>query len=81
MTLTAYNSAKSGIRKTRGEGARTHVEGLMQHMPTGMKWQEFLGNSENKEDLITLLFLYVEKLVEKVLKRPFIFLKVRKHTR
>lgn len=72
-TYTKY-STKSGTRKSRGEGIRTHVEGVKQHMPSGMKWQEFLGNSENKEELISLIFEYIEKLSKnKTLTRPFIF--------
>ena len=33
-TYTAY-STKAGTRKKRGEGTRTHVEGVKQHMPSG----------------------------------------------
>ena len=52
-TYSSY-STKSGTRKRRGDGTRTHVEGAKQHMPSGMKWQEFLENSNNKEDLVNL---------------------------
>ena len=35
-TYSSY-STKSGTRKRRGDGTRTHVEGAKQHMPSGMK--------------------------------------------
>ena len=72
-TYSMY-STKAGTRKKRGEGSRTHVEGVKQHMPSGMKWQEFLGNNDNKEDLIDLIFEYIQKLSRnKKLNRPLVF--------
>ena len=78
MINDAYStySTKSCTRRRRGEGTRTHVEGTKQHMPSGMKWQEFLENSNNKEDLINLIFEYIQKLSRnKKLNRPLVFSK------
>ena len=52
-------SSKSGTRKKRAEkqSATTHVEGPKQHMPSGIKWQEFLSVGENKEQLILTWYL------------------------
>ena len=69
-------SSISGTRKQRGEkqSARTHVEGPKQHMPIGMKWQEFLSVGENKEQLISLLGTYFENLSNNnLLSMPLIF--------
>ena len=53
-----------GTRKNRGEdkSSRTYVEGVKQHMPSGMKWPEFLSNGEIKEQLIDLISEYIKKL-------------------
>ena len=69
-------SAKCGTRKNRGEDkfGRTHVQGFKQHMPSGIKWQEFLAKGENKEELIKLIADYVESLSQQdLLERPFIY--------
>ena len=53
-------SAKSGTRKQRGEEChRTSVDGLEQRMPSEIKWQEFLRNDENKEQLLELITMHV----------------------
>ena len=35
------------------------MDGLEQSMPSGIKWQEFLRNAENKELLLELITMYV----------------------
>ena len=54
-------SAKSSTRKRRGEELqRTYIEGIEQQMPTGIKWNEFLRNSKNKEQCTSIVAM-VEK--------------------
>ena len=75
MTLT-LNYPPNQALENRGEkqSARTHVEGPKQHMPIGMKWQEFLSVGENKEQLISLLGTYFENLSNNnLLSMPLIF--------
>jgi len=49
------------------------VEGYEQHMPSGMKWQEFLRNAENKEQLLELITKYVFSLKgRRLIDMPFI---------
>ena len=46
---------EEGTKNERGlSGSRVHVTAVLQHMVQGMRWEEFLHKSENKDDLITL---------------------------
>ena len=65
-------STKAGTRKKRGEGSRVYVKGIKQHMPQGFKWQEFLGNNANKEELIELIFKRFQEL-SKGIKKTIVF--------
>ena len=67
-------SVKSGTRKLRGnEAPRTFVEGYEQHMPSGIKWHEFLRNSANKEQLLELITKYsLSDNGRALLKTPFV---------
>ena len=54
-------STKNNTRKKRGEDhIRTVLEGFEQHMPTGIKWNEFLRNAKNKEELINIIVRFVK---------------------
>ena len=67
-------SAKQGTRRDRGEtGARTKLEGFDQHMPKGIKWNEFLQNQGNKEELIRLIAQHmISEEARGTIKQPFI---------
>ena len=67
-------SAKNGVRIQRGEEfVRTHVEGIGQQMPNGIRWQEFLKNGENKEQLIKLVKEYaLSAKGKKLVWKPFL---------
>ena len=63
----------AGERRGGGGVKRTYVEGIDQHMPQGLKWQEILRSSANKDDLIRLIVSHVKSLNElNKLKGPFI---------
>ena len=54
-------SIKNGTRKSRGEAGRnTYIDGFEQHMPQGIKWNEFLCNRGNKEDRTKLISKYLQ---------------------
>ena len=54
-------SIKHGTRKLRGEAERNkYSDGFEQHMPQGIKWNEFLCNSANKEELTKLISKYLQ---------------------
>ena len=61
-------STKAGTRKKRGQGSRVYVKGIKQHMPQGFKWQEFLANNANKEELIELIFKRFQELSKGITK-------------
>ena len=52
---------KNRTRKLRSEaGKNTYIDGFEQHMPQGIKWNEFLCNSANKEELTKLISNYLQ---------------------
>ena len=54
-------SIKNETRKLRGEAGRnTYIDGFEQHMPQGIKWNEFLCNSASKEELTKLISKYLQ---------------------
>ena len=45
-------STKNKTRNQRGQDhIKTVIQGFEQHMPAGMKWNEFLRNANNKDEL------------------------------
>ena len=53
-------SAKGGTRSKRGEsGPKVQIDSVHQHMLQGNKWQDFLHNGENKEELVRVIDEYL----------------------
>ncbi|MAG85790.1 MAG: hypothetical protein CMB97_00015 [Flavobacteriaceae bacterium] len=67
-------SVKAGTRRDRGEaGLASKLEGFEQHMPKGLKWNEFLKNQGNKTELIKLITEYIiTEEARSKLTQPFI---------
>ena len=62
MVNDAYQeqSTKNNTRDKRGEDhIKTVIEGFEQHMPAGMKWNEFLRNAKNKKELINVIMKFI----------------------
>ena len=76
MVNDTYNetSIKSNTRKKRGEEhLKTIIEGFEQHMPAGVKWNEFLRNGDNKNQLIKIILRFIlSEEGKKLLRFPFI---------
>ena len=54
-------NTKNNTRNQKGEyHIKTAIEGFEQYMPTGMKWNEFLRNAENKKELINLIVKFIK---------------------
>ena len=52
---------KNNTRNQKGEyHIKTAIEGFEQYMSTGMKWNEFLRNAENKKELINLIVKFIK---------------------
>ena len=49
------------------------MDGLEQRMSSGIKWQEFLRNAENKEQLLELITMYVfAENGKRLINTPFV---------
>eukprot|EP00794_Sanderia_malayensis_P011674 gene11674-biopygen9344 len=54
-------SIKEGTRRCRGNtGPRVRIQGFHQKMPQGYSWEKLVHGSENKNDLIKLIFEYLK---------------------
>ena len=54
-------STKNNKRNQRGQDhIITVIEGFEQHIRAGMKWNEFLRNSKNKEELINITVKFIK---------------------
>ena len=54
-------STKNHTQNQRGEDhIKSVIEGFEQHMPAGMKWNEFLRNAKNKEELINIIVKFIK---------------------
>ena len=54
-------STKNSTQNQRGEDhIKTDIEGFEQHIPAAMKWNEFLRNAKNKEELINIIVKFIK---------------------
>ena len=67
-------STKNNTQEKRGEGhTKTAIEGFEQHMPAGMKWNEFLRNAKNKEEFINIIMKFIKSNKDRqLINSPFI---------
>ena len=76
MVNDAYQeqSTKNNTREKRGDDhIKTAIERFEQHMPAGMKWNEFLGNAKNKEELMNIIVKFIKSNKgQQLINSPFI---------
>ena len=67
-------NVKSDTRESCGEtGMHVKLGGIGQHMPQGMKWNHLLQNGKNREEILKLIFKFVQcEDGKKQLKQLFI---------
>ena len=67
-------STKNKTRNQRGEDhTETVIQGFEQHMPAGMKWNEFLRNAKNKDELVNIIVKFIKcNKGRQLINSPFI---------